>query len=75
MVEAIAEQQKAKKFKPVTAQEFKAFMLSTDKGKASNTDITKRIRMIKQETKKNILFVTQDRDNKGLAVRKNYIAK
>ena len=75
VVEAIAEQQKGKKFKPVNAAEFKTFMLSTDKGKASNTDITKRIRMIKQETKKNILFVTQDRENKGLPVRKNYIAK
>jgi hypothetical protein len=75
VIEAIAEKQKDKKFEHVKVEAIKAFMLNSEKGKASNTDVTKRIRMVTQETKKNILFVTQDRENKGQVVRKNYIAK
>jgi hypothetical protein len=75
VVEAIAEQQKGKKFAPVKAEAIKAFMQDADKGKASNTDVSKRVRMVTQETKENVLFATQDRENKGLIVHKNYIKK
>ena len=75
VVEAIAEGQKGKKFKHAKIEDIKALMVDAEKGKASKKDVTKRIRMVTQETKKNVLFVTQDQDQKGVALRKNYIAK
>jgi hypothetical protein len=75
VVEAIAEGQKGKKFKHAQVEDIKAFMADAEKGKASNKEVTKRIRMVTQETKKNVLFVTQDQEHKGIALRKNYLAK
>jgi hypothetical protein len=75
VVEALAELKKGKEFKPVDAKAFKAFMLSAEKGKASRKDVTRRIRMVTRETKKNVLYVTEDRENGGRALRKNYFAK
>jgi hypothetical protein len=75
VVEAIAEQQQGKKFEPVKAEAIKNFMQDANKGKASNADVSKRVRMVTQETKDNILFATQDRENKGVILHKNYIKK
>jgi hypothetical protein len=75
VIEAIAELQKDKKFPEVKARAIKAFMQDADQGKSSNQEVTKRIRMVTQETKKNLLYKTEDRQQKGLVLHKNYIAK
>jgi hypothetical protein len=73
-VEAITELQKDKKFEPITAESVKAFLVEIDKGKTTEQDLTQRVKMVQQETKKGISFETRDRDNKGLMVRRSYIA-
>src|SRR5262249_32701315 len=73
--EAIAELKKDKKFQPVKAARFKAFMRDAEQGKASRKAITKRIRLVTHETKNNVLFVTQDKNHRGAMLHKNYIAK
>jgi hypothetical protein len=75
VIEAIAEIQKDKKFDPVKAETFKAFMLEVEKGKATQKNVTARIHLVTQETKKNVLYVTQDKEHGGVVIRKNYIAK
>ncbi len=75
VVEAIAEIKKDKKFEPVKAEVVKAFMADAEKGKESRTDVSKRIRLVTQESKKNFLYCTQDQKHPGAALRKNYIAK
>ncbi|HTU21534.1 MAG TPA: DUF6569 family protein [Gemmataceae bacterium] len=75
VVEAIAEKRKDKKFEPVKAEAFKNLIQDADKAEASNKDVTPRTRMVKQETKENVLFETRDQQNKGVPVRKNYIKK
>jgi hypothetical protein len=75
VVEAVAERRKGKKFGPVKAEAVKALMADAEKAKASSKDVTPRTRMVKRETKDNVLFETRDRDGKGAAVRKSYIGK
>jgi hypothetical protein len=75
VIEAIAEHQKGKRFPQVRADAVQAFMHDADHGKASQKDVTRRIRMVTQETRKNLLYLTQDRDNQGVILHKNYIAK
>jgi hypothetical protein len=75
VVEAIAEKSKDKKFEPVKAEAFNTLIQDADKAEASQKDVTPRTRMVKQETKENVLFETRDQQNKGVPVRKNYIKK
>lgn len=74
-VEAVAELQKDKKFKPATLDEVKAFLAAADKGKKAARDVNKRFRQVQQESPKCYLFETRDKANKGVAVRRSYIAK
>jgi hypothetical protein len=75
VVEAISEKQKDKKFEHPKVDAVTALMKDADKGKTTNTDITKRVRMVTQETSLNYLYQTLDLDNKAAAVHKNYIKK
>jgi hypothetical protein len=74
-IEAIAEKQPGKKFEHVKAKAFKQFMLEVEKGKASTTDITKRVRTITRETENNLLYTTEDGEHKGVPIRKSYFKK
>jgi hypothetical protein len=75
VVEAIAEVQKGKKFSHAKVEAIKAFMVDAEQGKPSTKQVTRRIRLVTHEAKKNVLFVTRDQEHKGIALRKNYIAK
>jgi hypothetical protein len=75
VVEAIAEAQKGKKFKDAKVKDIKALLGDADKGTASTKRVTRRIRLVTRETKKNVLFVTRDREHEGIALRKNYLTK
>jgi hypothetical protein len=75
VVEAISEKQKDKKFEHPKAETITAFMKEAETGKAEKNDVTRRVRMVTQETKKNYFFETQDLANKAAPVHKNYIKK
>jgi hypothetical protein len=74
-VEAVAELKKDKKFEPATADAVKAFLADAEKGKKTEKKITERFKQVEQESAKNILFETCDRDNQGAPVRRSYVAK
>jgi hypothetical protein len=74
-VESVAELNKDKKFDPVKVDAVKAFLADAEKGKKSEKKITNRFRQIEQESAKNILFETSDRQQKGAFVRRSYVAK
>jgi hypothetical protein len=75
VVEAIAEGKADRKVRPVRAAAVRAFLAEAERGKPSTRDVTRRIRLVTKETKKNVLFVTRDRGQRGIAMRKNYLAK
>ncbi len=64
-VEAISEWKKDQKFEPATAEAVKAFLADAEKGKKTEKKITERFKQVEQESAKNILFETRDRDNQG----------
>jgi hypothetical protein len=74
-VEAVAELQKGKKFEPVSAERVRAFLADAETGKKSEREVSRRIRQVQQETEKNILFETRDKDRKDAPVRRSYISK
>ena len=74
-IEAIAELKKGSKFNTLTVDEIKAFLADAEKGKASEKQVTTRVRIIQRETEKNYLFETRDPASKAPALRSNYIAK
>lgn len=73
-IEAIAELRKDLKFDPVTAENVKAFLAEAESSKASEKEVTARIRLLTREDDKNILFETQDRTQKRW-IHRNYIRK
>jgi hypothetical protein len=74
-VEAIAEAKKDLKFAHPKAEAVQAFMREADQAKPTKADVDKRICLVTHETKKNVLFVTEDQTRKGLLLRISYIAK
>lgn len=61
-VEAVAEYNKDAKFKAPTPKMVKAMMEDASKGKGSEKRISKRVRMIIQESKSGVRFVTVDEE-------------
>jgi hypothetical protein len=73
-VEAFAELKKDNKFDPITADAVKKFLAEVETGKTTEQDLTKRVKMVQQETKQGIIFETRDKDKKDVMVRRSYIA-
>jgi hypothetical protein len=74
-VEAVAEFQKDMKFKDITVDTIKTFIVNAERGQSSQKDITGRTKMLMKETEKNVLFETQDVNNEGIWIRRNYMTK
>jgi hypothetical protein len=74
-VEAISERTRDGKFAPAGVAAVRSAMADAARGKESQRDLTKRVREVKQESEKIILFDTRDRDNGDASLRKSYIAK
>ena len=72
-VEAIAAQQKVE-FKPATTEAVSAFLVDAEKGKASEKDVTRRVKLVTREDEKNVFFETIDATG-GAWVHRNYIRK
>jgi hypothetical protein len=74
-VESIAEYQKGRAFPPVAAAAVEACLADAATGGVTKKEVTNRIQMVTQETDKNLLFETRDRDNRDTWIHRNYIAK
>src|SRR5207245_1684179 len=74
-VEAVAETKKDLKVKPVTITIVTAFLADAEKGKQSGKDISKRVRIVEQETKDNLLYRCRDDQHPGVDLRRNYLKK
>jgi hypothetical protein len=74
-VEAVAEQKKDLKVKPVTVEIVTAFLADAEKGKQTGQDVTKRVRIVEQETKDNLLYRCTDAKCPGVDLRRNYLKK
>jgi limonene-1,2-epoxide hydrolase len=74
-IEAVSELEKDKKFETPDADAVKAFLADAEKGKGSSHDVGKRFTLVQQETDKNLLFETRDKDQKDVMLRRNYLAK
>jgi hypothetical protein len=72
-VEAFAELNKNKKFGPVKEEAVKTFLTDSEKGKATNQDVNKRVRLITVESRNTVLFETRDKENPQAALHRNYL--
>jgi hypothetical protein len=74
-VEAVAEVKKDLKIKPVTVEIVTAFLADAEKGKQTGKEVTKRVRIVEQETKDNLLYRCTDAKCPGVDLRRNYLKK
>ena len=75
-VEAIAELNKdVDNAKPVPAETVETFLAESEKPAGAAKEVTSRVRMVTREDDKNVLFETQDRQQKDGWVHRNYIKK
>ncbi|HEY1860839.1 MAG TPA: DUF6569 family protein [Gemmataceae bacterium] len=74
-IEAVAELEKDKKFEPAETDAVKAFLADAESGKASSTEVGKRFTVIEQETEKNCLYETRDKEQQDVMLRRSYLAK
>ncbi len=72
-VEAIAGQQK-EEFKPASSEAVSTFLVDAEKGKASEKDVTRRVKLVTREDEKNVFFETVD-GAVGAWVHRNYKRK
>ena len=72
-VEAIAGMQK-EEFKPASPEAVSAFLVDAEKGKASEKEVTRRVKLVTREDDKNVFFETVD-GAEGAWVHRNYIRK
>jgi len=74
-VEAIAELDKSKTFEPASVEAAKASLADAESGKASEKEVTKRVKLVTRETAKNLLFETCDAQRNGVWIHRNYLTK
>jgi hypothetical protein len=73
-VEAFAELKKGEKVASVSVDAVKAFLADLETGKPTEQELTNRVKMVQQETKKGIIFETRDKAKQDVMVRRSYIA-
>ena len=72
-VEAIAGLQK-QEFSPASPEAVSAFLVDAEKGRASEKDVTRRVKLVTREDDKNVFYETVD-GAEGAWVHRNYIRK
>jgi hypothetical protein len=73
-VEAIAEL-KAEKVDAPKPDQAKSFLKESEKAKATEKDVSKRVGLVTGEDDENVFFETRDRAQQGAWVHRNYIKK
>jgi hypothetical protein len=73
-IEAIAELQ-PEKFAPAKPENAKVFLSESEKAKATEKDVSKRVGLVTGEDEENVFFETRDRAQKDAWIHRNYIKK
>jgi hypothetical protein len=73
--EALAERQKDKKFTTPTAAAVQTFLADAVKGKKTEKEVTKRVKLICQEDDKNLYLEARDSANKDAVIHRSYLKK
>jgi hypothetical protein len=73
--EALAEKQPKMKFDAPTAEGVKTFLADAVKGKKSEKEISKRVKMICQEDEKSLYLESRDSGNKDVIIHRSYLKK
>jgi hypothetical protein len=73
--EALAEQDKDKRFEVPRADAVKNFMATAVQGQKTEKEVTRRIRLICAESDKYLFLETRDKDQKGEVVHRSYLKK
>jgi len=74
-VEALAGIKKDQKFGPASGEAVAVFMADARSGKATDKEVTARVRMVTRETETNVVFETRDRAAADGLVHENYVNK
>src|SRR5215217_3033804 len=74
-VEAVAESNKDAEATPVVSEVVHAFLTDSEKARAEERQVTRRVKVVTREDEKNIFFETQDRAANDGWVHRNYIRK
>jgi hypothetical protein len=74
-VEAVAELQKGANFDSAKAEAVKTFFAEADDARASEDEVTPRIKRVTRETDKNILFETRDKKQNEALLHRSYVTK
>lgn len=74
-VEALTELQKGVKFETVRADSVQEFFAAAEDGKASESNVTNRVKMVTRETDDNIVFETRDKRQADAVVHRSYVKK
>ena len=74
-VEAVADLQRGQKFETVKSASVEDFLVAADDGKASENEVTDRIKMVTRETDKDIVIETRDQKQKEALLHRSYVNK
>lgn len=74
-VEAVADLQKGAKFEAVKADSVQVFLDGADDGKASENEVSGRIKMVTRETDENLVFETLDQKQNEAVLHRSYVKK
>jgi hypothetical protein len=73
VVEALAEVKDVKKFGPATAEAVRACIADARGGKATEKDVTPRVRIVTKESAGNVVFETRDRRMDDGLIHESYV--
>ena len=74
-VEALAELQKGARFEAARAESVQEMFTATEDGKASESAVTNRVKVVTRETDDDIVFETRDRKQGEAMVHRSYVKK
>ena len=73
-VDAFAEQQQGRRYELVETDEVQAFLAEGNKGKGTDTEVNRRIRVTTRRGETVLCIETRDQDHQGAVVHRSYIA-
>jgi hypothetical protein len=74
-IEAVANRKEGAKIEPVKAEAVTAFLAAAEKGKRTERKGARDNTEVQLEGENNLLFETREKDGKGMALRRSYIAR
>jgi hypothetical protein len=74
-VDAFVEHQPGRRYELADSEEVKEFLTAGAKGKGTDTDVNRRIRVTTRQGEAGLFVESRDRDHKGAMLHRSYIAR